>query len=74
MVSMFRQATSFNGDILKWDVWSVKGISFIFFAETSFTQKLCTTAWVHSEATSTSQLGLGSWVGKQQSGVRADGL
>ena len=50
---MFRQATSFNGDISKWDVSSVSNMDHMFWEAASFNQKLCGAAWVHSEAVTT---------------------
>ena len=45
--------TSFNGDLSKWDVSSVTDMTMMFYKAPSFTQKLCTSAWVHSEAVKT---------------------
>ena len=50
MGRMFWGATSFNGDISKWDVSRVNDMHKMFYGAAAFTQKLCTDAWVHSEA------------------------
>ena len=50
MSYMFWDATSFNGNVLKWDVSSVTNMDSMFFKATSFNQKLCGAAWVHSMA------------------------
>ena len=50
MSSMFWEATSFNGDISKWDVSGVANMDFMFLDAASFNQKLCGAAWVNSKA------------------------
>ena len=41
--------TSFNGDLSKWDVSSVKDMYGMFWEATFFKRKLCGVVWVHSE-------------------------
>ena len=36
MTNMFREVRSFNGDISKWNMSSVKDMSLMFFGATSF--------------------------------------
>ena len=50
MRGMFLGATSFNGDLSKWDVSSVTDIRGMFLGATLFKRNFCTTAWVHSKA------------------------
>merc|ERR1719201_2944275 len=47
---MFSAAKSFDADISKWDVVSVKSMDRMFSHATSFKQKLCGDAWVQSKA------------------------
>ena len=47
---MFQSATTFNGDISKWDVSSVINMNKMFFRAASFKQKLCGAEWVRSKA------------------------
>jgi len=47
---MFNSASSFNGDISKWDVSRVTSMEDMFLDATSFKQALCGAAWVHSDA------------------------
>ena len=49
-VGMFRGATSFNGDLSKWDVSRVKDMGGMFQNAGAFDQKFCTAAWVYSKA------------------------
>ena len=50
MFGMFRGARSFNGDLSKWNVSNVKDMGQMFCEARSFKQKLCTPAWVHTQA------------------------
>ena len=50
MYSMFWGARSFNADISYWDVSRVIKMDYMFRDAKSFKQRLCTDAWVHSEA------------------------
>ena len=50
MAGMFRQASSFNGDLSEWDVSSVTNMVDMFLRASSFKQKLCWAAWVQSKA------------------------
>ena len=50
MEGMFLHAPVFNRDISKWDVSRVTSMDGMFLAATSFTQRLCGAAWVHSKA------------------------
>ena len=54
MGGMFLGATSFNGDLSRWDVSSVKNMNGMFLGATLFKRKLCTAAWVHSDASKNS--------------------
>ena len=47
---MFYGATSFKGDLSKWDVSSVTNMNNMFTDAKSFKQKLCGLAWIHSKA------------------------
>ena len=47
---MFWGAASFNGEISNWDVSRVMDMDYMFWEATSFKQKLCGDAWVHSKA------------------------
>merc|ERR1712032_652585 len=54
MYSMFMDAAAFNIDISKWDVSNVVTMDYMFYhwqEASSFKQKLCGAAWVHSKAT-----------------------
>ena len=51
---MFVSATSFNGDISKWDVSRVTDMDTMFKDAAAFEQKLCGVDWVQSKATKTS--------------------
>ena len=53
MTNMFTSATSFNGDISKWDVSSVTKMDRMFYLASSFKQTLCLAPWVNSKATKT---------------------
>ena len=48
---MFQGATSFNGDISKWEVSSVSNMKDMFRDAGSFKHHLCGTGWVNSKAT-----------------------
>ena len=50
MHGMFWEAASFNGDLSTWNVSRVNDMSLMFYNAASFAQRLCTTAWVRSEA------------------------
>ena len=50
---MFLGATSFNGDLSKWDVSSVKDMYGMFWGATFFKRKLCGVVWVHSQTKET---------------------
>ena len=50
MVGMFTSASSFNGDLSKWDVSKVTNMDYMFADAASFEQNLCGDAWVHSKA------------------------
>ena len=50
MSSMFLSAASFNGDLSQWDVSTVTNMNNMFQHATSFKQKLCGVAWLHSKA------------------------
>ena len=52
---MFSWATSFNGDISKWDVSRVTNMDNMFQEAVSFDRRLCGAAWVRSTA---SQIGM----------------
>ena len=56
MYGMFFDAAAFNIDISHWDVSNVKMMDYMFWnwRATSFKQKLCGDAWVHSKASKTS--------------------
>ena len=54
MRDMFLDASSFNGDLEKWDVSNVKDMSGMFSGANFFKRKLCGAAWVHSNAKKTS--------------------
>ena len=56
---MFKGATSFNGDISKWDVSSVNNMQNMFRNARSFKRNLCGARWVHSNAIKTTMF-LGS--------------
>ena len=56
---MFKGATSFNGDISKWDISSVNNMQNMFRNARSFKRKLCGARWVHSNAIKTTMF-LGS--------------
>ena len=49
MSHMFASA-NFNGDISTWDVSKVTNMNRVFMSATSFKQRLCGAAWVHSKA------------------------
>ena len=53
MSGMFQDATSFNGDISKWQVSSVINMKNMFRNAASFNQNLCGARWVHSQAIKT---------------------
>ena len=48
---MFLGATSFNGDLSKWDVSSVSDMRVMFLGVALFKRELCTAAWVRSKTT-----------------------
>ena len=50
MSGMFLGATSFNGDVSKWDVSRVNDMHGMFLGATVFKRKLCSFAWVNSRA------------------------
>ena len=60
MSSMFWGAASFNGDISKWNVSRVINMDNMFRRATSFKHRLCSAAWVHSNA-SQNDMFLGSF-------------
>ena len=51
MDHMFERAALFNADISKWSVSGVTNMNQMFEGATSFKQRLCGFAWVHSSAT-----------------------
>ena len=51
MFTMFKEATSFNQDLSKWDVSRVTDMDYMFAGATAFKQSLCGEAWVNSKAT-----------------------
>ena len=53
---MFRSATSFDGDISKWDVAGVNNMDNMFRDAVSFKRDLCGAAWVHSKASNSLML------------------
>ena len=53
MSSMFNGATSFNGDISKWDVSSVSNMKDMFRDAGSFDRDLCGASWANSNAIKT---------------------
>ena len=50
MHGMFKGAKSFKSDISNWDVSRVTDLDKMFYGATSFTQQLCGSAWVNSQA------------------------
>ena len=50
MSRTFRRAELFNVDISNWNVSSVEDMDYMFAQATSFQQKLCGRAWIHSDA------------------------
>ena len=53
MSGMFQGATSFNGDISKWEVSNVDNMHNMFWNAASFKQILCGAGWIHSKAIKT---------------------
>ena len=50
MYAMFHSASSFNGDISKWDVSRVIAMGNMFSQAASFNQELCGANWIRSKA------------------------